>query len=212
VSIPISLSASFPIESVDDLRTRVKAEANRSDLTDDEINEFIQRAESRFNRILRVPAMEAVSTGALVDGAAAEPSDFLQLRAMYDANNCAIPAVDPVQWIETRYGAKVHCRISGALRVAPATDEAVTIIYYAKIPALSAEQSTNWLLTSHPDVYLYEVMLQVCSRIGDDDNAIKWRAASDEALAELSADGLRSRFGGPLRQRGVATQVRGARI
>ena len=212
MSVAVSLSEPRAIETRDDLVIGVKAELNRTDITDTEVKSAIQRAEARMNRILRVPAMETITGIDITDGVGALPSDWLMLRGLYDADKQIIPAVDPLAMFEAQTGAhKVHSIVGGQLRVGPVSTEAVTAIYYAKIPALNVNQQTNWLLDSHADVYFYAVLLALESRIGNDDRLGLWKGAWDEALAELKDAGRRDRFGGPLQQRSIMTQVRGAR-
>lgn len=212
MSVAVSLSEPRAIETRDDLVVEVKAELNRTDITDTEVKSAIQRAEARMNRILRVPAMETIVTIEVIDGVGALPSDFMMLRGLYDADKQSIPAVDPLAMFEAHPGAhKVHSIVGGQLRIGPTSTENVTAIYYAKIPALNVNQQTNWLLDAHADIYFYAVLLALESRIGNDDRLGLWKGAWDEALTELIDAGRRDRFGGPLQQRSIMTQVRGAR-
>ena len=42
----------------------------------------------------------------------------------------------------------------------PAAVGTVELVYFARIPALTAAQPVNWLITKAPDVYLYGVLLE----------------------------------------------------
>ena len=213
MSFAISLTEAQAIETRDDLITEVKAELNRSDISDIEVRSAIQRLEARLNRILRVPAMETVATATLVSGVAALPTDFLVLRALYDAAKHRIAAVDPLAMIETQTGGtKVHAIVGGSIRVAPPADEVVTAIYYAKIPPLNISAPSNWLLKDHADIYFYGTLVALEARIGNDERIGLWKAALDESVGELIDFGNRQRFGGPLTMRMAIPQVRGARI
>lgn len=212
MSVAVSLSEPRAIETRDGLIIEAKAELNRDDISEDEVKSAIQRFEARINRILRVPAMETVAGIDIVDGVGSLPSDWLMLRGLYDADKNLIPAVDPLAMFEARTGErKVHSIVGGQLRVGPTSTEAVTAIYYAKIPALTVNQQTNWLLDAHADIYFYGVLLALESRIGNDDRLGMWKGALDEALTELIDAGRRDRFSGPLQQRSIMKQVRGAR-
>lgn len=211
MSFAVSLAGAPVIATYSDLVASVQAELDRDDVDDVRVVEFIQRFEARMNRLLRVPEMEAVAQIAMADGSGYLPTDFLELRRVYDADNCPVPAVEPSAWLERRTsGGKVHCIVAGALRVAPDSDDAVSILYYAKIPALNDDQQSNWLLEAHPDLYLYGVCYLFCSHVDDDDGVLKYKAAADEVFGELIASGERRRFGGPLRHRPVVMQTRGA--
>ena len=213
MSYAVSLSDAVAIENRTDLIEVIRREADRDDLTDDEAKEFIQRAEALFNRILRVPAMESVATITLVDGVGDLPDDWLASLSLFDADGNAIPAVSLVQLYEMQaYNRPVHRVVGNELRVKPDSDDTVTLVYYAKVPALTDAYPSNWLLDSHPDIYLYACLLMFASRVGDDDNIVKWKAALDEALGQLQTAGLRDRHAGPLLMRGALYQVRGATV
>lgn len=215
MSYAVSLGETPAFANRDDLMREVKEELNRADITDLELRSGIQLVEAYLNRNLRVSQMEVVTSIDLFAGVGDVPSDFLALRAMYDADRVAIPAVDAVAMIETETGQRKVCAIVGNdFRVSPREDETVTVIYWAKIPALTIDQQTNWVMDSFPDVYWFGVLAFVTSRIGDDasGNVEKWHAAFRQSAAELVEHGKRRRFGGPLLQRSVVRQVRGAAI
>lgn len=211
MSFAVSLAGAPVIASYDDLVAAVKSELDRADVSDEKVLEFIQRFEARMNRLLRVPEMERVETLALVDGSCDLPTDLLEVRRIYDASNVMLYAVEPSAWVERRSGGrKVYCILGGAVKVAPDSDETVTMVYYAAIPPLNIDQQTNWLLAAHADLYLYGCCYLFCSHVDDDDGVAKYKTAADEVLSELIAQGQRKRFGGPLLQRSSVVQTRGA--
>lgn len=213
MSISLPSSPLLAIENLDDLVAAVQSEAGRDDITTDEVREFVQRGEARLNRLLQLPEMEAVAQVVLTAGDGPLPDDVLAVRAVYDADAIGVPGVSAIEWAETVAGmGKVHCIIGTTLKVAPAADETVTLVYWQAIPSLCEETPTNWLLRAHPDVYFYATMLGFASRIADDDAVAKWKLAFDEVIGELKAHGARRQFGGPLRVRPTVVQVRGARI
>ena len=212
MSVAVSVGEVPAVSTRDDLIREVMDELDRSDITDLQARSSLQLLEGYLNRELRVPQMEKVTTVAFASGAAALPMDFIALRAMYDGKRVAIPAVDPVQMVETLTGGrKVHAIVGGDFMLAPSSDEVVTIIYYQRIPALTANAQTNWLLASHPDVYFYGLLAFLCSRLADENEA-KWRALLDQSIGSLIGYSHSRRFGGPLLQRSSVSQVRGAPV
>lgn len=199
MSYAVSLAGAAVIATYTDLVTAVKAELDEGTIADSQVLEFVQRFEARLNRILRVPDMEKIGSVAVASGSGELPIDFLEMRRVYDSANVMLPGVEPTVWIEALAGhEKVHCLAAGALKIAPASDETVNIVYYGKIPALNIDQQSNWLLESHPDIYFYGVLVLFCSHIANDDGVAKYKAALDEALGELIDAGNRRRFGGPV--------------
>lgn len=181
------------------LQTSVAAWLNRADLTS-QIQEFIAFAERRFNRIIIVPEREAIATSSLTGETLAVPADFWQLRSMYIDADPRVPLqqVSPstlrseYPW-QTTGKPQVFAIIDEQFVFGPAPDGtySVKIDYYATIPALGASQSTNWLLTNHPDIYLYGTLLQAEAYLWNDDRLGVWKAALDEAIAELMESGRR---------------------
>ena len=215
MSVAISIGEIPAFATRDDLVREVMDRLDRDgvDVTDTRVRSAIQLVEAEFNRNVRVPQMEALDSLALTSGSISLPSGFIALRALYDSDSRIIPAVDPMALIETPPGGtKVHCIIGGALKVAPAADETVTCLYYTKLPNLSADAQSNWLLDTHPDIYFYGTLTQLSDLFADDDNAAKYRAAFENAMGQLIDLGHRRRFGGPLMMRSNVVQTRGATI
>lgn len=209
----ISIAEPLAYATVDDLRSQVEAELDRDDITDDDWRSTLQLVETYLNRTLRHPQMEKVTGIAVTDGAGTLPADFLAMRALYDANKVSLPSVDAVSMIETPVGGRKVCSIVGEqLLVAPQSTETVTLIYYGKIPRLTINEQSNWVLANHADVYFFGCLMYLSSRIGDNDSGAveKWRTAFGQSVGELEEFGKRRRFGGPLLQRSNVRQVRGA--
>ena len=100
-------------------------------------------------------------------------------------------------------GIPSHYSIVGPLvaRVAPApaTGETYTtqLQYWQGVPALSAN-STNWLLTNYPHIYLYGTMLQAQPWIKHDERLPLFEAKYEAALEKLHLDIERGRWGSHL--------------
>lgn len=188
---------------------------NRSDLGD-VIPDFITLLEDRLNRILRVPEMEAVetfSTTATHDF----PTDFLELISLYlDTDPRAYLEPVSVDKLRTDYNCQTtgqpqaFALTNGTITFGPAPDSTYSAIltYYKKIPALGPSNETNWLITSHPSIYLYGALTMAEAFIWDDERIGLWKSAWDEALGELTnLHGARKRYGSaPLRIRSTVKE------
>lgn len=73
------------------------------------------------------------------------------------------------------------------LLLAPVPDQAYTaeIIYTTKLTPLSGSVSTNWLLDSHPDIYLYGSLVQSAPFLKDDPRLPMWQTMLDRGLVQL---------------------------
>ena len=76
----------------------------------------------------------------------------------------------------------------------------------AGLVPLSDTNPSNWLLERRADIYVYAALLQAEAHIVNDERLSLWKAALDEALADLNADGNRQRIAAaPFRLRNPVT-------
>ena len=183
----------------------------RADLTS-RIPEFITLFEAKFNRDMRVPQQERRNESFIVDAEYVNvPTDFLELRAMFVTSSgerypiTQMPPAQESEFYSSGSGVPRFVSVSGhttadgtmAFRFAPPPGGTytATIVYYAKLPALnSTTQTTNWLLTNHPDVYLYGTLLEAQGFIHNDPRLQVWKAAYDMAAGSLTRASNRSRW------------------
>jgi hypothetical protein len=220
IALPIRLNA--PLDSWLDIVSAIRTWANRSDWTDDQCTEFIDLAERRFNRVLRVPDMEEIATTALLAGNNDLPADCLAVRAIYQETN-ALEEMS-IQGLIGRYGTQEGIPQAYALvgssprkvRLAPSPNEEgvpVNLIYYKRIGPLRAENPTNWFLEKHADLYLYQALLMSEVFAVNDERVALWESAVDTGLKEIMDSAVRDEFGGgPLTAGSYPNQVRGVRV
>ena len=193
------------------LVTALESWLNRTDLSA-LIPDYISLFEARMNRLVRVPQMEASSTSTATSSTVALPEDFLSLREVRVGGKL-IEGMNPQFLRElyrdhtggTTYGYAV---VGASLLLQPApTSAVVAITYYQKIPCLTASNTSNWLLASHPDIYLYGVLCEAKAHIMDEEQSTKWKAAWDEAMSELMAAAVKARLpAGPLVMRSLVRE------
>ena len=90
---------------------------------------------------------------------------------------------------------------SGQIEFFPAPDEAydLTMVYYARIPTMSADGDVNWLMTNYPDIYLYGSLLQSAPYLAEDARIAVWAQLYSAAVKNLGDDSTKARSsGGPL--------------
>lgn len=191
---------------------------NRDDLTGD-IPSFIEKFEDRFNRLVR--AREVTTLWAVTDGVYALPSDFRRLRKLAvdgspDTQLVQVSPEDAVKLYGGATGTPAAYSIEGdadgvqTLYLHPVGTESLRVTYYSKLPALTALAPTNWLSDDHGDIYLSGALFYAASYIDDPDQAAKFGAYVDQAIAELNTALRNDKWGTPLAPRGPV-QVRGAR-
>jgi hypothetical protein len=160
------------------------------------VPDFITMTESRINRVLRVREMEESATISVSVGYGWLPDDYLEFRRVV-ANTSPTTPLELVtpdfaagEYRTTYSGYPSHFTIIGdRIRVFPSTDATLAMNYYAKIPALSATNTTNWLLTKAPELYLYGGLVEAGPFMMDDAAAARYAALFQKAMSDLmSAD------------------------
>jgi hypothetical protein len=171
---------------------------------------FIQLAEAKFNRLLFVRQMEQRSSATVVAGGTDSefvllPSDFQTMRRVRISSVSGSPRLTfmtSAAMDELRYktadvvGQPKYFTIFGSemeLAPTPDTDYTIEMIYRQNIPALSIN-SSNWLLTLAPDLYLYGTLLESAPYIKEDERIQVWGLGLKTALDSLNDLGLTSTF------------------
>lgn len=191
------------------LQAAIASTLNRADLTT-KIPDYILLFEAYARAKIHDPQMEnGAGTVAITAGASygTLPTDFLQMRSA----SVTISGVDlpldaltpPVMKARYAYQGAGYPRavtiIGRRLYVDRPTDIAYTVNldYWATIPAL-ATVTTNWLLTTYPNVYLYGSCLQAAPKLGADNRILVWKGFTDEAIDDINTQGVLSGYAGPL--------------
>ena len=187
------------IATYSDLKTAIGNWTHRSE-SDDRVAEFIALAEAKLNRELRVRQMEtALASTALSSGLITRPTDAVGFKALWsDTDNYPPVEQKSLEFVLShdsdgsvpRYYAwdrdYLHFDTSSGT---------VAGVYYTAIAALTTTNTTNWLLTAHPDVYLMTALAEF-GRYSGHKNALQWIAESKALMAELNAHDSKNRFSG----------------
>lgn len=181
-----------------ELISEIADEMIRTDM-DDRIPRFIARAEKRFNRVLRVPEMEEVSSATFVDATITLPTDFLELKSLYLTSDptAVLEQMDhdvlkrTYQYGETGVPRYFALQSGNELIFGPAPDGEYTAVlnYYAMIPALSDSNTSNWLLSAHDDVYLAGSLFEGFKFVRDQQETKVQDAILGARLAEIMKAG-----------------------
>lgn len=158
---------------------------------------FVALAHNRINRQLRVREMEARATPTLAAGVATLPSDYLEYRKV-SFGGLPLSACEPA-WGEEQYGSEVGTpaffSITGnSIRVWPQGNGTLTLDYFQAIPSLGVSTPTNWLLTAHPELYLYGALIEAATFMMDDGRLTTWGNLYDQAMQAVMKDGERAKY------------------
>ncbi|MGV2071668.1 phage adaptor protein [Agrobacterium vitis] len=150
---------------------------------------FLSLAELKLNRGLRVSDMETFAIVPVVDGIGTLPTDLLEVRQMLRADGVPIKAAS-MQGLTSLYFNRGgvpggYAIVGNKINVRPTATQDLALSYYAKIPALSPSNPTNWLLDRAADVYLYALCTEIA--IWEKDQA---KAQAAMQLMQLAISGL----------------------
>jgi hypothetical protein len=170
---------------------------NRSDLTA-RIPDFIELAEERMNRALRVRQMESMlAATAITDNIITPAADVVDVKALWVPNYERTP-LKP-QGLESviaggYQGTPTMYAWDGAnLRFDGAGD--VQGVLYVRIPAL-ATATTNWVSEGPWSLYLWGALMEASLFVKDDADAAKYEGRFSQVLEELR--GNEQRRSGPM--------------
>ena len=188
------------------LKSAIASWAHRSDITDSVAADFVTLAEAEFNRVLRCVEQETRDTLSVSSRYTALPTDFLELRRVEFDNSPVYPLNSLTPYQQTAYrttepsGDPIYYSIVGTdIEIVPTQSAAsVDILYWAKIPALSTANTTNWLLTAYPDLYLSECLRQVAIYTKDDASVARYGQQVSDSIQTIKRNDVSKRWAGPL--------------
>ncbi len=181
-----------------ELLTEFEAYLNRTDFST-RFPTFVRLVESDVQKTLNdEPDMFLRTTLTTTGRFTALPADFGAMIAVhagdYRLNSTTaadFTAYDDISGIPT-----VFSIIGTDLALAPSsTGAAVSLVYKRDIPALTVSNTTNWLLSAAPEIYLYGTLLHASAFGWDDARIPMWQAAYADAVETLRIDGERRRWG-----------------
>ena len=183
------------LDTYTNLKTAIANFLARDDLTS-EIDDFIDLTEAEFNRELRIRAMETSVSFTIDSEQETLPTGFLGVRSFFVNNSGkeTLQFVTPYHQFHTRgssqSGTPRTYSIEGSnFRFAPAPDTSytATLVYYKAFDSLDGSTATNYILTNHPDVYLYGSLYHASNFIrGIDPQTVEqWKGLFVEGINQI---------------------------
>lgn len=190
------------ITTAAELKTALSNWLHRDDLGA-RLDEFIALAEARFNRQLRVRGMEAsLASTALIDGAISLPTAFLAFKELrYDGDPTYTLEPRPLEWLRDQAACADrpgYFAVTNTQVICWPTSGSIKGTYYRSLPSL-VSNTGNWLLTSHPDLYLFATLEEAAIYIRDEKLGMMAMTRAQVLLDQLQgADNANALNGGPL--------------
>jgi len=197
------------LQTYSDLTTAIGNWLQRSDLAA-LLPNFVQLFEACANRRLRVRQQEATAELTPGNGVVALPSDYLSWRRLTWTGNPRqeLGYVEP-SWLQAAYPdlpidiPRVFTIEGGNILTRPLDpgNTALELVYFQQIPSLAAN-STNWLMSQHPDLYLFGALTEAQAYTLNAETAALWKARRDELFDEIEKLSNKSRGAGAVRTLG----------
>lgn len=193
------------ISNYSELQAEITNWLKRAELVND-VPTFITLAEAEFNRIIRTTDMEVRSQATADDEFLGFPDDWMEVREVHLVSdlNRKLKYLSPQAFTDIQTEGSTgkpfaYTVIDEQLRLYPAPDATSTflieITYIARIPALNDTDTTNWLLTKNPDIYLYGALVHAEGFLYNDKRMPVWKSMYGGAINQLNTASGKTRVG-----------------
>lgn len=184
------------ITNFSELQTSILGWAERQDLSSLS-TDFISLADSRIKKKfgateMRLREMETTTDLTPSSGACTIPSDYIAMKRV-QARTSPPRRLEykPPDWLDEAYpsgaaGPPAYYTVEGgSLRMYPLTTSDIRIVYWGAPAALTSLNTTNWLITKYPDIYLFAGLIELELYAQNDTGAQRWLTAFDTAVNDL---------------------------
>ena len=195
------------LNSYSALKTSVANWLNRSDLTT-EIEDFVVLAEKDFNSKLRIRKMIAQTSVTINAETVALPTGFLQIRDFFitqGGTKHSLTYITPTQMDQIKGSStsampEVYTILGDNFRFAPIPSSSFTgtLNFYKEFDPLSDSNTSNFILTSHPAIYLYGSLYHAANFLGGVEPRLiqQWQQMYATALERLERNDREDQFSG----------------
>ena len=194
------------ISTYAELKTAIASWLDRSDLTD-VIPDFITLAETRHKRDFKIRRMETRVTANTIANTEyyTLPDNYVAMRNIKLNTDTKTPLefLTPEIMDRLQAGSQTGCpkaySIKGNdIQIRPIPDGIyeIEIAYYKTFTPLSDSNTTNDMLTHHPDVYLYGALVEAEPYLMNDKRIDVWAGYYDRAKKDIIDSNERDRHSG----------------
>jgi hypothetical protein len=194
------------ITNYSDLQATIASYLARTDLTA-QIPDFIQLAETRLRRDLRIRQMLKVvtTTTTASDGTVELPTDFLQMRDLHINTNpiTVLKYESPSNFYRNTWSTVTGLPVQYTILAQefqfapkPDTDYTLQMMYYAAPPYLTNTNTSNVFLANCPDLVLYGALGEAAPYLMDDARLQTWASLYDRGVAALTVSDDQGEYSG----------------
>lgn len=151
---------------------------------------------------LRVRDMETVDSLTPSSNVCTLPSDYLAYKRVVEeaSTRRALEYITEdaadLLYADRASGLSNHFMLVGSsLTALPLSSNDIELTYYARVPALTASATTNWLLTKHPGIYLRASLFMAAEFIKDTEEMLKQGSMLAGLVRAFNAFDQSAKFG-----------------
>jgi len=175
---------------------------DRSDVVTAAGDDIIAMAEGYFNLNLRLREMETIVSLTPVSNVCTIPSTYIEYKRVVEKASVRraleyITEDATDEYYPTRAsGLSCHFMIVGSdLTALPLSSNDIELTYYRTIPGLTSLNTTNWLLTKLPNLYLHTCLMYAAEFVKDNDEFAKEASLVGKFVDLLQGADNRGKFG-----------------
>lgn len=185
------------LDTYDNLQTSIAKWLWRTGETDTVayIPDMITMAEASFNRLLRVREMDDVEASlAITNGVATAPTGLRAVKSFYltgePYNQILQKPIDQIERMDPNHTGEpcFYDKVGSQFIFWPRTTATASIRYTAEIPALTDDNTSNWLLAKHPDLYLFQSLAMGEAFNMNDSRIAIWKAQAMSMIEEINRE------------------------
>lgn len=174
-----------------------------------QIDNFLRLVEARLNRVVFSKDQEGQSYTTLVDATYnyALPADYNRLRNIKVRSSLSTPGDVAIYvppeffdiYVKSNGETQIYTLYGNNVSLWPVIEDyLLEILYYKKIVPLDGTNTTNWVSTNHPDLYIYGLCKELCAFRKDYDTSQGWDAQFMGTIGLLQTENENTKYSGPL--------------
>jgi len=196
------------ITTYGELKSAIGDFLNRDDLTA-VIPTFISLGEARIARDLNHWKQEKRVTTDIDERYEDLPTDWISIIQVQHTDGGVISSSSSSEMASKRAQSSTAAKprywrlTANEMEFYPIPDATynITMLYRARIPALTDADPSNWLLTYSPDVILYAALMQSAPYLADDARVAVWGSMYQSGVEALNNESDQAQVSGPLSMR-----------
>lgn len=188
------------------LKSEIALWIHRTDLTAN-IPTFIQLAESKIANLVKGLPLETTITQTLTAGVGTLtlPSDYNEMQSLVVLSNPTMTLQLIPDYTLSQYNAnnvsgvpEFYSIIGNNINFSkiPDGNYSIKITYLAKLTNLSDVNTTNWVLTKYPYLYLYGALIETSIYTNDPDQVQFYQTKFDSAIGDVITQYSNQKFSG----------------